>query len=272
MRGERVDGAIRAGVLRGRAVTSVLLVAETEALARRAAAVLEAAAFEVTVATEPPFPPALRPWVVVVAAEELARPWFPAVVDLFRTRGWGRRTLVVAPLTGDNVEAMRRTRLGPLYPLVGLDSGFAEALTRFADGSSWEERASARMQAVLGVTDELCARFVDEAFSYGPRCLALGEVCRRGLYTSTRNLRKRWQALGLPGSPKPVLDRIVALQFAKLRGRGASVVAACAALGVHRSTMYRLIGRVAGTTPGEVDEDAVWAAIEEWVDRARPVS
>jgi len=222
----------------------------------------------VTVATRPSVPSASRPRAVVVVAEELAGPWFSAVVKLLRTRGWRRRTLVVAPLTGDNVEALRRTHLGPLYPPVGLDGEFAKAVARLADGSRWEDRASARMQALLGVTDDLCVCFVEEAFSCDPSGLAVGEVCRTRLYTSTSNMRKPWQARGLPGSPKQVMDRIVALRFANLRERGGSVAAACSMLGLHPSTMYRLIRRVAGTTPGEIDKHAVWAAVEEWADRA----
>jgi len=152
LRRERVGGGAGAVVVRGRAMTEVLLVAQTEALAGWATTVLEAgAALEVTVVTRPSVPPASRPRAVVVVAEELAGPWFSAVVKLLRTRGWRRRTLVVAPLTGDNVEALRRTHLGPLSPPVGLDGEFAKAVARLGDGPRWEDRASARMQALLGV-------------------------------------------------------------------------------------------------------------------------
>lgn len=139
-------------------------------------------------------------------------------------------------------------------------------------GRGGEDRASARLQSLLGVTDDLCARFVEEALRYSPSCPAVRELCQRRLYTSASNMRSRWQTRGLPGSPKQVLDRIAALRFAKARGRGASLETTQAVLGVHSSTMYRLIRRVSGTTPGEVDEDMVWAAIEEWAEEARQVS
>jgi len=269
---ERVDAATAAVVIRGPAVTPVLLVAETEALARRATAVLDAGAFEVRVATRPSCPSALRPRAVAVVTEELAGPWFSAVVDLLRTRGWGRRAVVVAPLTWENVATVRKRRLGVLYPLAGLEAGFADALARLAVASSWPERASRRMQALLGVTDDLCRRFVDEAFMDGPAAPSIGELCRTRLFTSPSNLRSRGQAQGLPGSPKQVLDRIVALRFAKIRGRGLTVAGACAELGCHCTTMQRLIRRVAGVIPGAVDENRIWLAIEEWVARARRMS
>jgi len=272
VRHERVDAATAAVVIRGRAVTPVLVVVETEALAEPARSVLEAGGFEVTVATQPAFPSALRPRAVVVVTEELVEPWFSAVVDRLRSRGWGRRTVVVAPLTRQNWETVRMRGLGVLYPLAGLEAGFADALARLAVRPSWAERASRRMQALLGVTDDLCARFVEEAFMDGPAAPSIGELCRTRLFTSPRNLRSRWQTQHLPGSPKQVLDRIVALRFAKLRGRGLGVVAACGALSLHRTTMQRLTRRAAGVTPGVVDEDGLWAAIDDWVDGTRRVS
>lgn len=246
-----------------REVPLVWVFAETKALARQVEKVVGSDVVELEMTTGSSGLKGPTPRLCLVVAEDVTSEWFESVRRALSIRARWRRTMVVAEWTSENLRSVPTGALYPLGTLSQAGATFRDCLRREVEVESWEDAATARMLELLGVDDEVVEGLIRTAFTCDPPVPKVRRFARILLVGET-TLRDRWARQKIPGSPKAIIDGIVALRLARRLDGGESLRAARSGLQLRPRTAGRLVKRVVGCLPSELTGEKVWSALEEW--------
>lgn len=200
----------------------------------------------------------IEPTAIVLAVRRLSGLWFEAALERLRRRAWLGRTVLVTEHRVANVRRLAQMRSVEVVLVSELKTGRLDNALRRVSDRSRKEKAIGKIRSLVKLDEQ-----VAEALVYRvPPCTKVAHLARE-LFCSPGTVRARWRRGGFSGTPKAAIEHVLLVRIAWALEDGIRFDQITNAIGIHRSTGYRLVRRVLGCTPNHLSLEKAWDALED---------